>query len=193
VNREDADIREVAQPLEVYPRHQAGHTAAFWFLMVIAFAVFTPCVLMPAWIRYGELYRQEQIMAARVAAMTEAQDKLDRTIEALRTDPGVNERVAIRELGYKRHGEMAAASLWDGNKWQLLQSLEPIEVNVAPNDLQLPVAMSRLLSYLPNWPYVEVFCESPYRETSLAMSIALMGFAFILYQRRESDFLVEEG
>lgn len=185
MDRPDADIREIAEPLSVDSHHHAGHTAAFWFLIAIAFAVFTPCVLMPAWTRYAELYRQEQVMAARVAAMTDAKSKLDTTIDALRTDPGVNERVAIRELGYKREGEQAASPLSTQDGWQLLKSLEPIEVRVATIDPELPVAMTRLVKYLPDWPYAEVFCESPYRETSLGLSIALMGFAFLLYHRRD--------
>jgi hypothetical protein len=159
----------------------ASHAVMFWFLLLLAFSVFAPCVLLPAWMRYGEIARQEQVMTARVGAMKSAQEQQMRTIQALRTDPAVNERVALRELRYRRPGEAMVAVEGNGGKEETLQAVEPIKVEVAVKSPEPPEPIARLSRHVADWPLQAVFCESPNREVSLTMSIGLMVVAFWLY------------
>jgi len=162
----------------------AAHTVMFWFLLLLAFSVFAPCVLLPVWVRYAELYRQEQVMAARVAAIEATRERQLRTIEALRTDPAVNERVALRELRYSRPGAKMKTTNPEALRGESLKALEPIEAKVTLKKPEVPPVVARLQRDLPKWPLRAVFCESPSREVCLGISIALMALGFWLYARR---------
>lgn len=169
-----------AAPLEP----PVGHAMMFWVLLLLGFATFAPCVLLPAWVRYEEMYQQEQVMTARVDALKKEKVRQERTIGALRTDPAVNERVAVRELRYKRPGERMENVTIEAGHDESLDIIEPIHVNVVIHEPQPPALAAWLNRFLPELPLREVFCASPSREVSLSMSIGMMVLAFWLYSPR---------
>ncbi len=124
-------------------------------------------------------------------------------MDALRTDPAVVARLAVRELGYERP-ELEIVDLDPpGMTIESVQSPPsrhahwPAPPHAAPgsriDDASAPPqpepfagVVTRLHRWLPDWPWRQLFCESPTRYVLLAMGIGLIVTAFVLYSNATS-------
>ena len=162
---------------DVEPRGDGGAGLVFWLLIALSVAGFAPCLILPAWRQFQQAALTEQIAAAEVEALHTEVERQRRLIDAIHNDPVVVSRLARRELGYRRPGEVIIPVSVDS---------EPLtdDAVAALSHLALvdpPVPVKRLLAYAPNWNYDALFCESPSRETILGLSIALFIAAFVIF------------
>jgi hypothetical protein len=148
----------------------------FWSLFILGIGTLAPCVLMPEWRRYEELYVAEQTARHQVDLLTRAVEDESRRAEALRSDPMVIVRLAQRDLGLVRADE------------------EPVPVAVAPVSRTAedpftpqppppPELVKTLASRLPDYDYAGLFTERSSRTPLLVMSISLLVVTFLLFTR----------
>jgi hypothetical protein len=83
------------------PAHRGGDGGAslvFWLLIALALAVFTPCMILPAWREYQAAELIERTRLGEVAAARAQLASLQRQLHGVREDPMVLARLARREL-----------------------------------------------------------------------------------------------
>jgi hypothetical protein len=83
------------------PAHRGGDGGAslvFWLLIALALAVFTPCMILPAWREYQAAELIERTRLGEVAAARAQLASLQRQLRGVREDPMVLARLARREL-----------------------------------------------------------------------------------------------
>jgi hypothetical protein len=160
----------------------AAHPIMFWVLTTLALAVFTPCVLVPIVVESQEIRAYEAAAVQSLADMKAQVEKNEARIEALRTDPLVNDRIVRRELNYRPDGEQVV-QLPAGELTQVRPG-EPAMTRVAPaSQDQKADWFLAAAKWLPRWPWRELFAKSPNRSLLLAMSGGLLVAAFLLYGR----------
>lgn len=74
----------------------------FWCLVILASAAFVPCVLVPVWEDYRAIRLAESYEAIALANIEQHVAMQKKHINALRTDPAVNMRLAKRDLRYRQ-------------------------------------------------------------------------------------------
>lgn len=167
----------------------AQHAIMFWVLAGLALAVFAPAVLLPVWLERAEVYRQERAMAGVVAELDHRVRSNEAAIEALLSDPLVNQRIIRRELNYLPDHEKVIQ--WSDHRARFLPVyLDALdEPAVAPLDSadEVPPWVAALRRWLPAWPWRALFVESPNRELLLILSGGLLAAAFLLYSPRPAD------
>ncbi len=121
----------------------------------------------------------EQWEEHRLASLRKLVERDRRRLAAIRTDPGVIVRMALRELSFQdpreKHIRVAVSAP------------DPLAVNVTGrwNDrppfvaraAAPPAPFASIASWLPALDYDRVFCDNPTRLVIMAMSVALMGVA----------------
>jgi hypothetical protein len=154
-----------------------GVGLVFWMLIGLSLCGFTPCMILPAWREYQTAELNARVREAEVAELQAEVSRRRRLLDAAHNDPAVVSRLAQRELGYRRPGEIVIPVA--------VEALPPTEdEDAAVNDLtpaEPPVAIRRVLDYAPQWDYDALFCESPARETILGLSTVLFISAFIIF------------
>ncbi len=174
--------------LAVGPASDGGAGLTFWMMILLAIAVFAPCLVLPAWREYQTAELIERMTNDRVRLAEVEISNLRRELDAIHNDPAAVTRLARRELEYREPSDQIIAvpvstiagvspQRQAGAKWQ---PTEP------------PVAISRLTRLLPHKNFDALFCDSPTRETLMAMSAGLFFAAFIVFWPR-SDVGHESG
>lgn len=163
------------------PPTQATHAIMFWLLTAMAMAVFAPCVLVPVWAEVEEARAYEREMAGLVADLKLRVEQNDAQIEALLTDPLVNERIARRELNHRAEGEQVVR--WTPQELAALRVHVPdLSSPATPVSADEPPAWAKSLGkWLPAWPWHELFVSPKNRNLLLLMSAGLLAAAFLLY------------
>ncbi|UCG33555.1 MAG: hypothetical protein JSU68_02765 [Phycisphaerales bacterium] len=161
------------------------HTVLFWLLISAAGMMFLPCVLLPVYLDYGcwRSYRAEA--EARTQSLAAEAQKNQQIIEALRTDPGVNERVLARDLGYVRPEE-EVVSVYSASRdvrWRLPAGL--LATGTAEPTREPAVRLRRweaqIEQHLPRSGWVTVFTEGSSRRLLLVLSGALVVTALVCF------------
>jgi len=153
----------------------AGSGLMFWILIGLAVAGFAPCVLLPVWRDYQAAALVVQREEAVVGQMQADVEKQRRAVEALRTDPAVAERLAQRELAYRRTGQRQVTVLGVP-----VSRVEPAPLP-PPQPVPPPPTLAGLLARLPRADYDRIFCEPRTRLVVMLMCGGLAAAALILY------------
>lgn len=181
---DDHDERVEGASPRPAPPSDGGAGVMFWLLIALSVATFAPCMILPAWREYQVSEAAERARAQQVVSAEKEVQRLQRTLDAIHNDPAVVARLARRELEYAAPGEGV-----------VLANVEPAtQATPVPLDetrldpVSPPVPVARLLALLPDMNYDRLFCNSPARETLLALSVALFVGAFVVfYPRRTND------
>ena len=158
---------------------RAGSSAVAWALLMLGVACFATCVLLPGWRAYQAADVAEQWEEHRLASLRKLVERDRRRLAAIRTDPGVIVRMALRELSFQNPREkhirvavpapdtlaVTMARRWDDLPPFVTQAAEP------------PAPFASIASWLPALNYDRVFCDNPTRLVIMAMSVTLMGVA----------------
>jgi len=158
-----------------------AHPIMFWVLTSMALAIFAPCVLVPIWIEGKQLRTYEQSLISAVNALEEESAQAQAQAQALLADPLVNERMVRRELNHRPAGEQVIR--WSPNELSAVRVHLPAQAAKAVilEKNNLSICASTVARWLPNWPWNELFAESPQRPILLMMAGGLLLAAFLLY------------
>lgn len=163
------------------PSQPAGHVVMFWVLTGIATAIFAPCVLMPVWIEAAEVHAYEQSLAEVIGGLEAQIAENDARMEALRTDPLVNDRISRRELNHRREGEQITRFSPGESQSFGFRGAEMPGSETEQAGEPAPGWLLAIREWLPDWPWRELFAESPNRTIMLLMAAGLLFSAFFLY------------
>jgi hypothetical protein len=164
------------------------HTVLFWLLISAAGVMFLPCVLLPVYLDYGSWRAYRAEVEARVQALAAEAQRNDQIIDALRTDPGVNERVLARDLGYLRpEEEVVSVFAASGD----VRSRIPAGVLAASTakpsrapQVRLRRWEAQIEQHLPRSGWVTVFVDGPSRGLLLVLAGALAVTALACFPPR---------
>lgn len=171
------------------PTEPGSHIIMFWLLTSMALVVFAACVLLPIWLETETLMQREAQAEATVAAFRARLAEQDRVIAALTSDPLVNERLARRELRFRRVEE----DVWPVNGPSSAGESPTVASLVTTPALELPPAPEPppiaqwAHRWLPRLPWVELFAKPPNRTIFLLMAGGLLVAAFVLYGPRPGE------
>jgi cell division protein FtsB len=169
-----------SHPHPAAPSDERAGGALFWVLIALAAAAFAPCVILPAWRDYQSVARVEQQVRADVQRAEGDLERQRRRADALRRDPAVIARVAQRELGYSKPGEVSVA----------LGTTPPSDAATPPpvplDPVEPPPIVAGLVQRLPSLDYDAVFCDGPTRVIIMVLAGGLVLAAFVLYPPRRS-------
>ncbi|NLX12401.1 MAG: hypothetical protein GXY44_01940 [Phycisphaerales bacterium] len=161
----------------------AQHAIMFWVLTGLALAVFVPAVILPVWLEREEICRQERAMAGVVAELDRRIQHNEATIQALLSDPLINQRIIRRELNYRPDYEKVIQ--WSDSRARFLpvypDTLGESAAALVEGADDGPPWVVILRRWLPAWPWRALFVESPNRELLLFLSGGLLAAAFLLY------------
>ena len=157
----------------------AAHPIMFWVLTLLALGVFAPCVLAPILIESQEIRAYERAAAGSLADLRAQVARNEARIEAIRSDPLVNDRIVRRELNYRPETEQVV---------HLPEELSRVHVALPPASQpstgdEQGEWLTTAATWLPDWPWRELFAESPNRACLMTMSGGLLAAAFLLYGR----------
>ncbi|HOW19384.1 MAG TPA: hypothetical protein PLC79_10125 [Phycisphaerae bacterium] len=165
------------------PSDFGAHVVMFWLLVTMAAMVFAPCILIPIWMETQDLVRAEADVAARTARLKAHIARQERLIQALTSDPLLAERLARRDLRFRRAGEIVepvqAPSPRVPEEGEIELASEP--ATDAPPPLETPFAVTLTKRWLPDLPWVELFGRPPNRTIFLVMAGCLLVAAFVLF------------
>lgn len=147
---------------------------------MMGLGVFAPCVLLPEWRDYQALDAVRQVERHRLDSLKDRVEHERRVLDALRGDPSVVARFAQRDLRLRRAGERVV--LIDVPAIPA-QENEPF----VPVPAEPPRALSRLATFLPDYDYDRIFCADESRPVLIAMSLALIALAAVLFDRRSTS------
>ncbi len=154
-------------------------TLLFWSLVSVAVVLFAACALLPEWRETQEYAAQRDVMQVRVDEVRGRVERQERTLDALRTDPLVIQRVAERELRFAHPGE-ELLFMPPQPQAVVKEGLRAAERDPEP----APYLPSALAVRLPGGSWVKVFYDSPDREVCLTMAAVLFVTAFWLFPPR---------
>ncbi len=163
------------------PRH--GGTVVFWLLVLLAFGTFTPCVILPEWRAYQTLDLARQAEEHRLQQVQRAVDRERRQLEAMRTDPAVIDRLAQRDLRFRRIGDrtVRVAAAADYAPVSLVAFDEHSAEPFIPQPAAPPPLVTNFASHLPAYDYDRVFCDRETRPVVMCMSVGLLVVALGLF------------
>ncbi len=158
----------------------SGGRIVYWLLILMGVGAFAPCVLLPEWRQYQAICRAEQVQRHRVEQLIRQVDKERRLLRALHSDPAVIARLARREYRFLEQGDRVVPVSIPTDRLAPSRQ-EPFQ----PADVPLPPPLAKAAAYLPSGiDYDRVFCSSSTRPVIMVMSIALIGVAIVLFNRR---------
>lgn len=151
----------------------------FWVLVFLASGTFAPCVLVPAWQELRALTVLESVESQGIEQLRADVRHRRRHLDALREDPMVVARVALRDLAYSRPNEStvflpAGAAPPRRHRRRVVVTAES------------PAVLRRVLSWLPYGDRSDVFADPARRMTLIGLSGALLVAAFVLYPPRRT-------
>lgn len=149
-----------------------GASFVFWLLVLMALAVFAPCVLLPEWRQYQAIRLAEQAQEHRVEALRRAVGHERRVLDAMTSDPGVIARLAQRELQFRRPDERFVPVSIGADSPNLDSGA------FVPQPVELPDPLQRAAAALPKFDYDSLFCDPQTSKVLMTMSVALLGIAF---------------
>ncbi len=181
-----------AETNDTSPASDGGAGLVFWLLIAMSVITFAPCMILPAWREYQTAELAERMSAQQLTAVATELEQLRTQLDAIHNDPAVVARLARRELEFKKPGEtvvpVPVAQSLTGEADNTISSDK--SKNWKPASPPLPVA--RLTALLPDYNYDAIFCESPTRETILAMSAILFVSAFVVFwPKKTGDSIIE--
>ena len=166
----------------------SGGGVTFWLLALLGLSTFTPCVILPEWRAYRVLEIAHQAEQHRVNALQRVVDREHRLLEALQSDQAVIDRLAQRDLNFRRAGEQVirvSLPVEDARGASRFVTSDIPEAPFVPEPAPTPRIVARLRSFLPNYDYEHVFCDGETRPIIMCMSVALICVAFGLFRPRE--------
>ncbi|MHC4797399.1 MAG: hypothetical protein ACYTF1_12215 [Planctomycetota bacterium] len=159
------------------------HTLMFWFLTLMSVLLFIPCVLVPVWIDGESIREHERALSVRISEMEAQVSKNDIRINALLSDPLVNERVIRREFNYSPAYEHVFR--WSVSEDLGLDKFSPAFGSgsqiVDCDDSMFSDVVLCLRRWLPSWPWRFLFFYRGNRYLLLFMSGGVLLSAFLLY------------
>lgn len=171
-------------PSEVAPTEPARPQPSpvmFWLLMAMASATFTPCVIVPVWRDYQAIKLAERFEARAVEQLREHAQHLQRHLDALRRDPAVIERIARRDLSYRRPFEANVPVV--PMPVAPVRIAETVDLRIEPPDV-----VRGFLTWLPiSAARADVFVDPTSRRTLMCLSGGLVLAAFVLYPPRRKQ------
>jgi hypothetical protein len=171
----DGELESAEQPAPA-----GGSRLMFWILFALAVAAFAPCVLLPEWRDYQAARVAEEVGIRENARLRVEFDQQQRTLDAVRNDPAVIERLAIRELAYGKPGEVAMP---------VAASIEAEEPAAVPDPIAAPsppAPIERVLAWVPFAADDNIFCDPSTRRLIMGLCGALLVSAFILFPPRRA-------
>ena len=176
-------------PTSPAPAAPCGGGVVFWLLVLMGLSTFAPCVILPEWRAYEALVIASQAEQHRVDALQRVVDREHRHLKALRSDQAVIDRLAQRELRFRRVGERAvrvSPPEEDDIRASLIGASSAADTLFVPEPVSPPTVIARLGSFLPDYDYEAVFCDDETRPIIMCMSVALICVAFGLFRPRET-------
>jgi len=168
------------------PGHDSDVLA--WMLLAMGVLAMAPCIIIPEWRAYEAMFRAEQVEEHRLAEVKEWIARERAALEAIQTDPEVVARLAQRELNFARpNAEEVSVSLDGGEDHGSLRLpfTDRVQPSVATSNgvaeelrigkPELPGPLRRVISWLPDFDYVAVFCDPSLRSAILLMSVTILG------------------
>lgn len=165
--------------IEPAARSPWGHRVMFLLLILLAFVLYAPAVLLPMLRSHKSVLDEEKMLTADLGELETEVAKAERLVVAFRSDPAVNEQLAQLDLNYQRPGERTLP-------------VSP-EAAAAPPTRVLPPPDRRLVpANWPRWAHTaerfadryrlpRIFLTAPTRGVLLLMSGGLLVAAFVLY------------
>ncbi len=167
-----------------------AHVVMFWVLVGMSALVFAPCILVPIWLETEDLARTEAQIAANNAKLDARIAEQERVMRALPSDPLVTERIARRDLRFRRAGEQVQPV---ANGPAPALSLPP-EIDLSSpsaSDAAAPAETSAWVRWcrrwLPDLPWADLFGKPPYRTVFMVMAGVLLVAAFVLFGHGETS------
>ncbi len=154
-----------------------AHTVLFWALSALGIAAALPCFLVPpieAYCGLLQVERREQAITQHLQSLIDRQDRL---CEAIRTDPLVNTRLAMRELGRRPAGQQVQYLARGG-----LQA--PPADRAALADLESAPEAPNWIEQLYPARWAMVYRDARSRQIILVLSVLLIVSALQLYTPR---------
>lgn len=158
-----------------------AHALMFWLLAGLGLAAAAPCFLVPPIDTYRQLRELEHQQLARIRHFEELLAHQVELLEALRSDPQVNIRLAQRELNYRQPGKIAFVSHAPGPSHEgSIERVPALGAEALPTWMTLAYPDHLAAVYQRNTP----------RRVVLAMSLGVILFAAICYNgdRRKQVF-----
>jgi hypothetical protein len=149
----------------------------FWVLLAMAFMTFAPCVLVPVWQDYRALKVAADFERMETVRMRESVARQRRHFDALTADPLVAERLALRELSYRRTGDTAV----------MVGGVPPSQRRQVAVVHESDESLARIGRWIDQMPFShrrDVFTNPATRATLMAMAGSLLVTAFVLYPPR---------
>lgn len=167
-------------------RSPLGHRLMFVLLTMLSFALFTPTAMLPKVRQYGELVQEEGKLKRRVAELNDEVRHRAELAEAFAHDAGVNERLAVLDLGYRKPNEEVYAVLADES---LPAAESPPAVGSPPRTaLLIPDDWPEYAINAEIWAndhgFIDLFLDENMRPVFLFMSGGLLVAAFVLFAPR---------
>ena len=164
------------------PTSPLGHRLMFVLFSLLSFCLFAPTVLLPVLREHCELLAEEQRLQQRIAVLEAEIDQRTHLIEAFAADSGVNEKLAMLDLQYRRPNE------------EILPVL-PKDYAAGPTanpDGPPPRSALQLPDHWPRWALkaetwgsqkqvIDLFLDQKLRPILLLMSAGLVIAAFVLF------------
>lgn len=146
----------------------------FWVLLGMAGATFAACILVPIADQHERLLVQEELMRDELATLDSQLAQTQQAIEAIRSDPAVNEQLAKTVLNYRRPGEQRVTVVPETSVAAGVSTPAPLPNSAAP-------WWRAPLDWLPQLAWRRVFAEPNTRTVLLVLSAAMIAAAFWLY------------
>ena len=159
------------------------HAIMFWFLTLMGLVLFIPCVLVPVWVDGESIREHERVLAGRIDDLETQVDKNDMRINALLSDPLVNQRVIRREFNYSpEHERIFRWSVPDDMRLHRFSSDWGVgSASVDSNESIFGGVVLWLSRWLPRWPWRLLFAHTGNRHLLLLMAGGVLMSAFLLY------------
>ncbi len=156
-----------------------GEVLMFWVLLLMAGATFAACILVPIADQHERLLVQEEQMRAELARLDGELAQTQQAIEAIRSDPAVNEQLAKAVLNYRRPGERRVKVVPEISVATRGSTGAALPKSGAAGALWWRAA----LDWLPQLAWKRVFAERNTRAVLLLLSAGTVAAAFWLYGR----------
>lgn len=172
---------ELLQPPPPPPRSSTGHRLLFVVFVVAAFCLFGPSILLPILGVHVGLLEEETRLKAQREALHEQIRRHDALLEAFRSDPDINKRLAVLDLRFPRPDEIVFPIL----------SQDHAEAPPAPppRDRRKTIALPldwpeqgrRLMQWADENGLVGLYIDTSLRPALLLMAGGLIFAAFVLF------------
>lgn len=166
-----------------------GHRIMFVLLVLMAFALYGPAVLLQVLAENAAVLAEERRLSELVGAQQRQVDTIRELIDAFQHDPIVNERLALMDLKYQRPGEEIVPVALEGEP-PFPTSGPAAHVDAA--DLALvPSDWPRWSRDAESWArqnhLTRLYISPTVRIVLLLMAGGLLVAAFVLYPPRPSS------